>query len=100
MILEAARNNKGKGREFENKESIKSSLFGSMISTILGVVLFLIEYFVKDNINVSLIAVGMTAFSVQSIYEGIKTKRVSLLSIGIIQAIIVLFAILIFIAQV
>lgn len=99
-ILEAARNNKVKGREFENKESIKSSLLGSIVSTILGIALFLIEYFVKNDVNVSLIAVGMAAFSVQSIYEGIKTKRISLLLVGIVQVIIVLFAILIFMGQV
>ena len=99
-ILEAARHNKSKGHEFENKQSISSSLFASIVSTVLGIALFLIEYFAKGNINVSLIAVGMTAFSVQSIYKGIKTKSLLSIFIGAFQAIIVIFAILIFIWQV
>ena len=99
-ILEAAQNNKNRGKEYESKESVKSSLLGSAIAIIVGTALFLIEYFVKDSVNVSLIAVGITAACVQSLYEGIKTKKTYLIIIGCFQLIIVVFAILLFIAQV
>ena len=99
-ILEAARNNKGRGREYENKESARSSLLGSAIAIVIGMILFLVEYFVKDSVNVSLIAVGMTAACVQSLYEGIKTKKTHLIVIGCVELIIVIFALLVFIEQV
>ena len=99
-ILEAARNNKGRGQEYENKESVRSSLLGSAIAVVIGMILFLIEYFVKDSINVSLIAVGMTAACVQSLYEGIKTKKTYLIVIGCVESLIVIFALLVFLAQV
>lgn len=95
-ILEAARNNKGMGCEYEKKESIKSSLLGSVIAIVVGVTLYLIEYIIKDSINVSLLAVAMTAACVQSLYEGIKIKKIYLIVIGCAEAIIVVFAILIF----
>lgn len=99
-ILEAARNNKNKGQEYENKESVRSSLFGAAASIVVGIILFLVEYFVKDSVNISLIAVGMTMVSVQSLYEGIKNKKIYLIILGIIQALIVIFSILLFIKQV
>ena len=99
-ILEAARNNKGRGREYENKESARSSLLGSAIAIVIGMILFLVEYFVKDSVNVSLIAVGMTAACVQSLYEGIKTKKTYLIVIGCVESLIVVFALLVFLAQV
>ena len=99
-ILEAARNNKGRGREYENKESVRSSLLGSAIAIVIGMILFLVEYFVKDSVNVSLIAVGMTTACVQSLYEGIKTEKTYLIVIGCVESIIVIFALLVFLAQV
>ena len=99
-ILEAAKNNIGRGQEYENKESVRSSLLGSAIAVVIGVILFLIEYFAKDSINVSLIAVGMTAACVQSLYEGIKTKKTYLIVVGCVESLIVIFALLVFLAQV
>ena len=99
-ILEAARNNKSKGKEYENKESIRSNLLSSAIAMIIGIALFLIEYFVKDTINISLIVVGMTAACIQSLYEGIKTKKAYLITIGCVESLIAVFALFLFITQV
>ena len=99
-ILEAARNNKSRGCEYESKESMRSSILGSIIAMLVGIVLFMVEYFVKDTVNISLIAVGMTAACVQALYEGIKSKKIYLIVIGGIDTLIVLFSILVFIAQV
>ena len=99
-ILAAARNEKYRGREFENKETTRSGLLGSAIALLVGIVLFLLEYFVNDSVNVGLIAVGMTAAGVDSFYEGIKLKRHYMTIIGIIQMLAAIFAILLFIAKV
>lgn len=99
-ILEAARNNKNRGKEYENKESIKSNLLGSSIAIIIGIILFLIEYFTNNTINISLIAVGMTTTCVQSLYEGIKTRKIYLIIIGCIELLIVIFSLLVFFVQV
>ena len=100
LILEAARKNKNRGQEYENKESVRSNLLSSLIAIMIGIALFLVEYFVKHSINVSLIVVGMTAACVQSLYEGIKTKKVYLIIIGCVESIIVILALFVFIAQV
>lgn len=99
-ILESARNNKEKGMEFENKIATRSSILGCLVAVIVGIGLFLLEYFIKDSTNVGLIAVGMTALGTQSLYEGIKVKKIYLIIVGAIQLIITLFAILVFIGQV
>ena len=99
-ILAAARNEKHRGKEFENKETTRSGLLGSAIAMFVGLALFLLEYFLKDSVNIGLIAVGMTATGVDALYEGIKLKRYYMTVIGIIQILIALFAILLFIAKV
>ena len=98
-ILNAARK-ESRGKEYDNKVLSRSNLLGSLIALLVGVVLFLVEYFVKNSVNIGLIAVGMTAACVQSLYEGIKLKKLYLIVFGIIQVIIAIFAILIFIRQV
>jgi hypothetical protein len=99
-ILEAARKNKNRGKEYENKESVRSNLLGSMVAILIGITLFLIEYFVQNSINVSLIIVGMTAACIQSLYEGVKNKKVYLIIIGVFETLVVIFGLFVFIAQV
>lgn len=99
-ILEAARKNKNRGQEYENKESVRSDLLAFLIAIMIGIVLFLVEYFVKHSINISLIVVAMTAACVQALYEGIKMKKVYLIIIGCVESIIVVVALFMFIAQV
>lgn len=99
-ILAAARSDKYRGKEFENKETTRSGLLGSAIALLVGVALFLLEYFVNDSVNEGLIAVGMTAAGVDSFYEGIKLKRHYMTVIGVVQMLAAIFAILVFIAKV
>ncbi len=87
------------GKEFENKASVKSSLFGSLVALFVGILLFMLEYFIKDSVNVGLIAVGMAASGAQSLFEGIKVKKTYLIIVGIVQLLIALFAILAFISK-
>ena len=99
-ILEAARKNKNRGKEFEQKESTRSSLLGTLVALLVGIGLFLLEYFINDTVNIGFIAVGMTASGVQSLYEGLKVRKLSLTVIGAIQTLIALIAILAFVGQV
>ena len=99
-ILEAARSNKGQGQEFENKESIKSSLIGFVVAIFLGIILFLIEYYTKNTINFSMIAVGMAMGGTQNFYEGIKIKNIISIVKGVIFSLIAIAATTIFIIQV
>ena len=99
-ILAAARSDKHRGEEFENKENARSGLLSSAIALLVGVALFLLEYFLNDTVNVGLIAVGITAAGVDSLYEGIKLKRHYMTVIGIVQLLAAIFAILFFIAKV
>jgi len=99
-ILAAARSDKHRGEEFENKETARSGLLSSAIALLVGVVLFLLEFFLKDTVNVGLIAVGVTAAGVDSLYEGIRLKRHYMTVIGIVQLLAAIFAILFFIAKV
>lgn len=99
-ILEAARKNKNRGKEFEQKESTRSSLLGTLAALLVGVGLFLLEYLVNNTVNTGLIAVGMTASGAQSLYEGIKVGKLYLIIIGAIQTLIAVIAILAFVGQV
>lgn len=99
-ILAAARSDKHRGKEFENKETARSGLLGSAIALFVGVVLFLLEYFIDHTLNTGLVAVGLTAAGVDSIYEGVKLKRHYMTLIGVVQILAAIFAILYFIATV
>ena len=98
-ILLAAQKEKNRGKEFENKASIKSNLFGSFVALLVGILLFMLEYCIKDSVNVGLIAIGMTALGAQSLFEGIKVKKAYWIIIGAVQLLIALFAILVFISK-
>ncbi len=97
QILKSARGDKNRGNEYEKRESTRSSLLGAAVAIVVGIVLFLLDYFIKGNINVDLLAVGMTMAGVQMLYEGIKCRRVYAIVFGIIDLIIALLAVLIFV---
>lgn len=99
-ILELAKNNASRGKEFENKESTRSNLFASLAALIVGACLFFVEFCAKGTINIGLIAVWMTAAGVQSLYEGIKLKRHSMILISVIQILIALLSVILFLVKV
>ena len=92
VILLAAQKEKELRKEFENKASIKSNLFGSLIALIVGIFLFTLEYCISNSVNVGLVAVGMTASGAQLLFEGIKVKRAYMIVIGIVLSLVALFA--------
>lgn len=99
-ILAAARNDKYRGQEYENRESTRGSLLSVFITLIVGTSLFLLEYCVNKSINVGLIALGLTSAGVDSLYEGIKLKRHHMTIVGILMSLGAIVAILIFVGQV
>ena len=98
-ILEAARKNKSRGKEYEKKESIRSGLVGTLVALTVGIALFLVEYLVANSVNVGMIAVGMTACGVQSLYEGVMLKKSYLILMGVIQSAIAILAIVLFVVK-
>ena len=96
-ILEAARENRGRGKEYENRESVRGSLLGLVVAFAISACLFLAELFVKSEINTSLITVIMAAMGVQSLYEGVRVKKFWLSAIGLVALLIATVAALAFI---
>ncbi len=99
-ILEAARKDKNRGKEYENKETIRSSLIGAFVSVIIGLIVFFVEYFVKGNVNIGVIIVMTTAACIQHFYEGIKIKKAYSIVKGVVYICIDIVAILLFVWQV
>lgn len=99
-ILEAARANKNRGKEYENKQIDRGGLLSVSIAFLVSVGLFLLEYLTKGTLNCGLLAVGMTAGGVQYLYEGITLKKARTIVIGIIYSAIALLLILAFVGQV
>lgn len=98
-ILEAARRDKYRGREYENEEGMRGSLLSVAVSLIVGVGLFVLEYYTKGTVNIGLIAVGCTVAGVDSLYEGIKLKRTGLKIVGIVMSLTAIAAIALFVGQ-
>ena len=99
-ILAAARNEKYRGKEYENKQATRGNLLSSFVALIVGAVLFCLECILKGSLNFGLFAVGMTAVGVQYLYEGITVKKLRMVVIGIIYLAIAFFFVLAFIGQV
>ena len=98
-ILEAARKNKNRGKEFEQNESIRSSLWGLIAASVVGFIITLIDYFINGNLNMEVVAIIMTASGIQSLLEGIKIKKIHQIVYGVIGTLIALIAIIMFIRQ-
>lgn len=99
-ILAAARRNKQRGCEFENRVTTKSSLLGFFIALILSIFLFFFEYFFDGTANWGLVSVVMTAAGVQSLFEGIKMGKKYSLIIGILMLVLAVVSVIFFIKQV
>lgn len=98
-ILEAAQKNKSRGAEYETKESVKSYLFGFIVTIVVNIMLFIIEC-INGTINLSLIILGGTMLSTTFLCEGIKTKKLGYILIGAFATVVTVIFLLAFIAQV
>ncbi len=100
QILKAAQSEQYKGKELENYISDRGILFSELITFLVGIVLFSVEYFVKRTVNTGFIAIGMTAVCVLMLYEGIRRKQIWKIVFGAIAAVIALFMAVGYIIQV
>ena len=99
-ILKAAQNEKNKGKEFENREGIRSAALGMAVSCFMTFLLLLLQYFVKGTVNAGFLAIGVSAGAAQYMYEGIKTKKKASLIIGIVASVLAVLFIVVFISQI
>ena len=90
-ILEAARNEKSRGMEYENRTGISGGLIALLAALAVGTVLFLIELFSRGTLNLALITLLMTAAGTDLLYEGIRMRSVWRIIAGGIQALLALF---------
>ncbi len=98
-ILKAAQNEKNKGKEFENREGIRSAALGMAVSCFITFLLLLLQYFVKGTVNAGFLVIGVSAGAAQFLYEGIKTKKKASLIIGIVASVLDVLFIAVFISQ-
>ena len=86
-ILQAAQKNNN-GNEFEHKTEIKSNLLSAFAALVVGAILFFFEYLKVGSFNWGIAAIVLTACATQSLYEGIKLKRVLWIVLGAVQTIL------------
>lgn len=92
-ILEAARKKENRSEEYEYDVENSASLISACAILIVGMILFAIEYHLKDMVNVSLITLGVTAIGVDTLYKGIAFKKVWKIVVGIVLSLIALIMI-------
>lgn len=93
-ILEAARNNGDRGHEYENKESVRASLVSAVVVLVVGMILFVVEFYMKDIVNISLVIVGVAAIASDMLYRGIAFKTLWRILIGGILSFVALVMII------
>ena len=58
-ILKAAQKEKYKGKEYENREGLRSTAVGAVVSLFLTAVLLFLQFFAKGTINAGFLAIGV-----------------------------------------
>ena len=99
-ILAKARNEKYRGKEYENKVEIRSSAIGYAIILILGSVLTLIKYFANGIIDFGMVSLGAAAVGIDNIYLGSKIKKRGKLVWGCFMLFVAVICVLLYIVQV
>lgn len=93
-ILEAARKKENRSEEYEYNVEDSASIISACVILIVGMILFAIEYYLKDIVNVSLITLGVTAIGTDTLYKGIAFKKAWKIVIGILLSLIALMMII------
>lgn len=99
-ILEAARRNKYRGKEYENEQGALSSMLSVAVAEAVGVGLFMLEHRIKGTMNIGLVAMMFTVAGVVALYEGYKLKQLRKMIGGILFSLIAIIAIACFVGQV
>lgn len=99
-ILARARNDKSRGKEYEQHESTLSNLLGSACTLLVGSGLFVLRYFKTNTVDIGLVALGATAVAVEFLREGIKLKKHFRTAMGAFMLAVAVMAILVYIGKV
>ena len=73
-ILQAVQSDKSANDEYEVQVIRKSCMVAMIVSIVIGLVLFLGEFFLKGTANYSLLALMFSIYAAQELYEGAKTN--------------------------
>ena len=95
-ILAAARENGNKTGEYEKQTLLRGDNIASVAGMLLGIILLLVELWIKKEVNMALASVIFTISSIQSIYEGIKLHKKLCIAVGIFVGVCGIFALVIF----
>ena len=93
-ILEAAQKNKSRGEEFEFHKERNSYLMSYAASIIIGMILFVIDYFINSILNTSLMVIGVVSVGSNLLFTGITFKKLWKIILGSILLVVALMIIL------
>lgn len=96
-ILAAARENGMKNEEYEKHTLLRGDNLSAAIGMLLGMILFLAEWFVKKEMNIGLATMFFTMSAIQTIYEGVKLHKKICIIVGIFIAVLAVLSLLLFI---
>ena len=88
------RKKENRSEEYEYNLEDSASIISACVILIVGMILFAIEYYLKDIVNVSLITLGVTAIGTDTLYKGIAFKKAWKIVIGILLSLIALMMII------
>lgn len=100
QILAAARKEKSRGKEFDNKEAVRGDLLATIVAISLIVLMGVLELVVCGSLNFGYATILLAMCTVPSVYQGIKLKKVFWLLIGAIQGLLAIVAFLFYVGQV
>ena len=100
QILAAARQEKNRGKELDNKEAVRGDLLAGIIAITMMILMGFFEFFVQGTINFGYLAVLMAMGTAQALYQGIKNKKAYLIVVGVVDGLLAIMAVLLYIWQV
>ena len=98
-VLAAVQKESHKGMEFENREGLRATAVGAVVSLFVTAILLLLQYFVKGTFNAGFLTIGVSSAAAQYLYEGIRIKKRNSIIIGIICTVLALLFACVFISQ-
>lgn len=98
-ILAAAQQEKVKGEEYENHQALKSGAWNAFFAVILAGVLILVEYVIKNTINLPLMVLLFGVTGTSNLWNGKKFKKIIPFLFGCVELLAALAFLIAFIGQ-
>ena len=96
ILASVQKDKSGRGKEFEHQTAFRSGVLCMLITIIVGTTLFLIEYFVKGNINWGFLTIAYSGICADQVFIGIKTNKALKIIMGTLAGFVALIALLMF----